>query len=71
MDPTPEGNRLVLRWQEEDGPPVAPPSRKGFGSQVIERGLAHELEAMAHLDYRTDGLVCTIDIPAPRAARDG
>jgi two-component sensor histidine kinase len=64
-------NRLILHWQEKDGPPVAPPCRKGLGSQVIERGLAHELEAVVHLDYRVDGLACTIDIPAPQAARDG
>jgi PAS domain S-box-containing protein len=69
--PTPAGNRLILHWQEKDGPPVAPTSRKGFGSQVIERGLVHELEAVVHLDCRADGLICTIDIPAPQAVRDG
>jgi PAS domain S-box-containing protein len=68
IEPTPEGNRLLLRWQEKDGPPVTPPSRKGFGSRVIERGLAYELEGTVHLDYRTDGVVCTINIPAPRGA---
>ena len=66
-----EGDRLILHWREVDGPPVAPPSRKGFGSRVIERGLAHELEGEVDLDYRPDGVVCTIDIPAPRAACDG
>jgi PAS domain S-box-containing protein len=71
IEPAPAGNRLVMHWQEKDGPPVAPLPRKGFGSQVIEHGLAHELEAVVHLDYRSDGLICTIDIPAPRAARDG
>ena len=70
IEPTPEGDRLILRWQEKDGPPVTPPSRKGFGSRVIERGLAHELEGTVHLDYRADGVVCTIDIPAPQGARD-
>ncbi len=40
IEPSLEGNRLLLRWQEKDGPPVTPPSRKGFGSRVIERGLA-------------------------------
>jgi PAS domain S-box-containing protein len=70
IEPAPAGNRLVLHWQEKDGPPVAPLPRKGFGAQVIEHGLAHELEAVVHLDYRADGLICTIDIPAPRAARD-
>jgi two-component sensor histidine kinase len=66
-----EGDRLILCWQEKDGPPVTPPSRKGFGSRVIERGLAHELDGTVHLDYRADGVVCTINIPAPHGARDG
>ena len=71
IEHTPEGNRIILRWQERDGPPVTPPSRKGFGSRVIERGLAHELEGMVDLDYRADGVVCTMNFPAPRVARDG
>jgi PAS domain S-box-containing protein len=65
IEPAPEGDRLILHWQEKDGPPVTLPFRNGFGSQVIERGLAHELGAEAHLDFRADGLVCTINIPAP------
>lgn len=71
IEPTPEGNRLVLQWQEKDGPPVTPPSRKGFGSLVLGRGLAHEMEGTVHLDYRPDGLVCTMNIPAPSGAGDG
>lgn len=67
----PEGKRLNIRWEEHDGPPVVPPSRKGFGSWVIERGLAHELEGNVELRYPTDGVVCTIDIPLVRVAHDG
>jgi two-component sensor histidine kinase len=66
-----EGRRLLLSWKEKGGPLVKPPARKGFGSRVIERGLAHELEGTTHLDYRPDGLVCTIDIPLPGGARGG
>ena len=58
-----ESRRVVLCWREINGPPVLPPTRTGFGSQMIERGLAHELEADVSLDYRAEGLVCTIDIP--------
>ena len=71
IEPEPEGDRLILHWREKDGPPVTPPSQKGFGSQVIERGLAHELEGTVHLDYPTEGVICRIDLPAPKAARDG
>jgi two-component sensor histidine kinase len=61
----------VLHWHEKDGPHVTPPSRKGFGSQVIERGLVLELDGTVILDYRADGVVCTINVPAPRDAGDG
>jgi PAS domain S-box-containing protein len=71
IEPSPEGNRFLLRWQEKDGPPVTPPSRKGFGTRVIERGLAHELEGAVDLDYRPDGVVCTVNFPAPNGPRDG
>jgi PAS domain S-box-containing protein len=71
METTPAGQQLLLNWKEKDGPPVAPPAHKGFGSRVIERGLAHELDGIIHLDYRPDGLVCTMDIPLPRGPRDG
>src|SRR5664279_836869 len=65
------GKRILLSWTEKDGPPVTPPAHKGFGSRVIERGLAHELEGIVNLDYRPEGLVCTMDIPLPRGARGG
>ena len=65
VEPLPAGQRLRLRWQEQGGPPVMPPSRKGFGSRVIAHGLAHELGGVVSLDYRPDGVVCVIDFPAP------
>ncbi|WP_174285335.1 HWE histidine kinase domain-containing protein [Sphingomonas bacterium] len=63
--PDAAGDRLVLRWRERDGPTVTPPSRKGFESWVIERGLPHELGGRVTLDYHSHGVACTIDIPAP------
>jgi hypothetical protein len=44
---------------------------KGFGSRVIERGLAHEVEGTVDLDYRPNGLVCTMILRAPTDALDG
>ncbi len=70
IKPTPDGRLLVLSWREKDGPPVAPPLRQGFGSRVIERGLTHELGGAVQLDYRPDGLICTMNIPVPGARDD-
>jgi PAS domain S-box-containing protein len=67
VEPTPNGDRLTLRWSEQKGPPVTPPTKKGFGSSVIERGLAFELGGETRLDYRPEGVVCTMNIPLPRA----
>ncbi len=62
-----DGDRLRLFWQERGGPQVQPPTRKGFGSRVIERGLGHELGATTEMDFRSSGLVCLIDFPLPQA----
>jgi two-component sensor histidine kinase len=55
-----EGDRaaLVLSWRETGGPPVRKPTRKGFGSRLIERGWAASAETEVIVDYRPDGLIC-------------
>lgn len=59
-----EGDRMLIRWQERDGPSVTPPSHTGFGTWVLERGISHELNAEVTLDYLPQGLKCEINIPA-------
>ena len=71
IEPSSDGDRINLRWQEKDGPKVSPPTRKGFGTRMIEQGLALELEGTAHLDYAPDGLICTMNFPAPKATHNG
>lgn len=66
----PGGERLILTWREKNGPVVVPPTHKGFGSQVIERGLAHELKGKVRLDYLSEGLACMIELPVPGKAVD-
>ncbi len=58
----PEGGvrRLHLVWRETGGPPVAAPTRRGFGSRLIERGLSAELGGHARIDFPVDGVVCEI-----------
>lgn len=55
--------RLKLIWREEGGPPVAPPRRRGFGSRLVERTLAQDLDGEVRLEFRPEGLVCSIDAP--------
>ena len=62
-------DRVSLSWVERNGPPVMPPSHKGLGSKLIERGLPS-----AGIDWRflPDGVVCVIDLPlAERKATNG
>ena len=65
IESSPTGPRMLLTWTEKDGPVVEPPLRKGFGSHVLERGLAHELDGTVQIDYHPDGVVCTMNIPIP------
>ncbi|MHC2103586.1 HWE histidine kinase domain-containing protein [Methylobacterium sp. CM6246] len=60
---------LCLTWRESDGPPVYPPTRRGFGSRMIERALADELEGRAEIDYRRDGIVFTAEARLPGPSR--
>ena len=58
--------RLALRWEERGGPQVTPRVRRGFGSRMIERGLAAELGGEVRMIYAPAGVVCTIDMPLER-----
>ena len=54
---------LELTWTEQDGPPVSPPTRSGFGTRLIQRNLAHDLGGGATIDYRPQGVVSVIRSP--------
>ncbi|MDD3838070.1 MAG: HWE histidine kinase domain-containing protein [Phenylobacterium sp.] len=55
-----ERPELTLRWRELGGPRVRPPTRRGFGSHLIERGLAAELGGGAEMVFAPSGLKCVI-----------
>jgi PAS domain S-box-containing protein len=60
--------RLSLTWAESGGPPVAPPTRVGFGSRLIQRGLQGDLRGFATLRYDPGGLICAMEARLPKAA---
>ncbi|MFZ4409273.1 MAG: HWE histidine kinase domain-containing protein, partial [Paracraurococcus sp.] len=57
------GEQMVLDWVESHGPPVPPQRRRGFGSTVIERGLAYEIGGLVTLDFDPAGLRCRVEMP--------
>lgn len=59
----PDGDRLHLTWAESNGPPVHAPSHRGFGSRLLEKGLASDLGAAARLTFDPAGLVARIEAP--------
>lgn len=54
---------LALDWREQGGPSVTQPSRRGFGSRLIERSLKGELRGEAALDFQPEGLRCRAKLP--------
>ena len=64
----PDGTRR-FSWREIDGPPVSAPTRRGFGSRLIET-LGRRLGGTTVLTYAVDGLVCDVEL-GPANAEPG
>ena len=57
------GTGLFFKWREMDGPPVTVPTRRGFGSVIIERVLPFDLQGTALVHYLPSGLEAEFFIP--------
>jgi len=57
------GPSLVLEWVERGGPPVFVPKRQGFGTKLLERGVARDLGGEARLTYQPKGLSYALRAP--------
>ncbi|WP_372785705.1 sensor histidine kinase [Phenylobacterium sp.] len=66
-----EARRLRLTWREGGGPTVAEPETRGFGSRLIERGLARTLKAEVRLAYEPTGVVFTLAAPLNESLSEG
>jgi chemotaxis family two-component system sensor kinase Cph1 len=55
---------LNLVWSETGGPLVETPTRRGFGSTLIERALAMETGGRASVRYLATGVVCDVVLPS-------
>lgn len=59
---------LFLEWRETGGPTVTPPSRKGFGTRLIQGAFRGELRGGVDLDYVPAGLQCVMRARLPANA---
>jgi len=67
-----DGRKLRFRWTERSGPPVEPPTRRGFGSSLIRSSVERQLKGRVAIDWRREGMVCELVLPAEQlAATDG
>jgi two-component sensor histidine kinase len=62
-------DRLLIEWQEIDGPPVRAPSRSGYGSSIIRDLIPFELGGAVELSFAPDGTRCRLEIPGEWVSR--
>jgi len=60
--------QLLLDWVEQNGPQVSAPAKRGFGTTLIERGLAHDLGGQVKMEFPPDGVRATVRAPLPHGA---
>ena len=61
---------LSLQWRESHGPSVLPPTRRGFGTRLIERSLASDLGGDVRLIYDPSGVICRVEAPLKEHERE-
>ena len=63
IGPSTDGPVLTLAWTEAGGPEVRPPTRRGFGTTLIERAIRHDFGATVTRDFLPSGVSCTLAVP--------
>lgn len=63
-------DRVKLDWKESDGPRVVAPTRKGFGSKMIERALASYVRGSVNAHYLPEGLHFHLEAPLSALAEE-
>ena len=59
---TTDDDRLRLTWTETGGPAVAPPTRRSFGTRMME-SLGQQLNGQVELDFKPAGFVYALNVP--------
>ncbi|MGE4063016.1 MAG: sensor histidine kinase [Rhodospirillaceae bacterium] len=58
-----ENDQISFSWREIGGPPVKTPTRRGFGTRLLERAIAHDLGGSTYLHYAPDGVRWSATVP--------
>ncbi|WP_201863628.1 PAS domain-containing protein [Microvirga soli] len=67
VEPGEERPVLHFTWTEHGGPRVSTPTRQGFGSRLLQRVLATQLQADVSMDFPEEGLRFAMTLPIPGA----
>ena len=57
---------LMVHWSESDGPPIKAPTRKGFGTRLIEQEVKQTLGGSAKFSFNERGFEAILSIPFDR-----
>jgi two-component sensor histidine kinase len=63
VNQNPADPKFTFSWRESGGPTVTKPSRRGFGSRMIEQALASYFTGSAELNYDPNGLTFSVKAP--------
>jgi two-component sensor histidine kinase len=69
VNPETGARSVVLRWSETGGPPVAPPQRRGSGTDLIQRQVRDALKGKVELAFAAGGFGAVIAFPSGADAR--
>src|SRR5260370_2820188 len=62
-----DGETLTMSWTEREGPLVSAPTRRGFGTIVMETMAERSVDGKVDLDYAPSGLTWRLTCPAANA----
>jgi PAS domain S-box-containing protein len=54
---------FAFRWEEQGGPPVRPPTRRGFGSVVLEEAMAAHFDVPPRINFSITGVTYELSGP--------
>lgn len=54
--------KLRWTWREQGGPQVTEPTRRGFGSRLIESAMAAEPGGRVDMAFNPEGLICVLEV---------